>query len=152
MEAATLEGRLWLILGPLLPFLSALQVPETSFLAPLTFRTHLISVLPLAVLSAWEGTVALPSPVGQGALVDRHPSACTTAPDGGLCVAQPPLPREPGGGQPRLCEVAAVPSPRTPHPHLHCRHGPSLLTFSFSESFLVCILQQSVLVPLKTIK
>lgn len=47
VEASRLEGRPSLILGPLLPFLSALQVPETSFLALSTFRTHLISVLSL---------------------------------------------------------------------------------------------------------
>lgn len=70
MEAARLEGRLSLILGPLLPFVNTLQVPETSFLALLTFTAHLTSVTILRVgtigcLSELEGKVTLPSPVGR---------------------------------------------------------------------------------------
>lgn len=70
LKAASLEGRPSLILGPLLPFLSSLQVSKTSFLAFLTFAAHLTSVWSLRVgttgcLSELEGTVALPSPVSR---------------------------------------------------------------------------------------
>lgn len=70
VKAAGLEGRPSLILGPLLPFLSSLQVSKTSFLAFLTFTAHLTSVWCLRVcttgcLSELEGTVALLSSVSR---------------------------------------------------------------------------------------
>lgn len=49
VKAARLERRLSRILRPLLSFLSALQVPEASFRAPLTFTNHLTLVPSLRV-------------------------------------------------------------------------------------------------------
>lgn len=46
LEAARLKGRWLSTLGPLLPFLSALQVLKTGSLAPLTFTAHLIQSCP----------------------------------------------------------------------------------------------------------
>lgn len=71
VEAARLEGMPSPILGPLLPFHSVFQVPETSLLAPLTFTAHPTSVPSNRVgatgcLSKLEGTVALHSPEGWG--------------------------------------------------------------------------------------
>lgn len=69
MEAASLEGRLSPILGPLLPFLITLWVPEMSSLAPLTFAADLTSVLRTGAtgyLLKLEDIVAFTSPVGWG--------------------------------------------------------------------------------------
>lgn len=83
VETARFKGRQSSILSPVLPFLSALQVPETASLAPLTFTAHLMSVWSSerAPLAGWQNRRALllnlPQWVGecggQRALVDKKP-------------------------------------------------------------------------------